>query len=299
MRKESISRKCFNVFNVLFMICLVIVMVFPYIHILAKSLNDGADTARGGIVLLPREFTLENFKAVILDKAFPRAVLVSVLRVVIGTVLAVVVQFLAAYVFTHKDLVGRKGLLVFFMIPMYFGGGLVPTYIMYSKLGLINNPLLYVVPGCFSLYNMVIIRTYMNSLPASLCEAAEIDGAGELTILAKIVAPLCKPIMMTIALFHKEKTVHAAVFACTGSEGNRKDTAHDRRSNAAWRYALKSSVYSDNRFCSMRSNHYHHNSDHTGVPVYSEIFHQWRNTGCSQRLNSSGPQNHMLITESV
>lgn len=201
MRKESISRKCFNVFNVLFMICLVIVMVFPYIHILAKSLNDGADTARGGIVLLPREFTLENFKAVILDKAFPRAFLVSVLRVVIGTVLAVVVQFLAAYVFTHKDLVGRKGLLVFFMIPMYFGGGLVPTYIMYSKLGLINNPLLYVVPGCFSLYNMVIIRTYMNSLPASLCEAAKIDGAGELTILAKIVAPLCKPIMMTIALW--------------------------------------------------------------------------------------------------
>ena len=163
MRRESTSRKIFNVFNVVFMLALVAVMVFPYINILAKALNDGADAAKGGIVLWPRVFTWENFKAVVTDSAFPRAAVVSVIRVVVGTLSALIIQFMAAYVFTHKDLVGRSGLLMFLMIPMYFGGGLIPCYILFSNLGLLNSWALYILPSSFSLYNMVIIRSYMNT----------------------------------------------------------------------------------------------------------------------------------------
>lgn len=201
MKRESLSRKVFNIFNIAFMIVVIVVMLFPYINILAKALNDGADTAMGGITVYPRVFTWENFKTVITDAAFPRATMVSLVRTIMGTALALIVQFMAAYVFTKKDLIGRSGLLIFLMIPMYFGGGLIPTYIFYSNAGLINNYLLYVLPGCFSLYNMIIIRSYMNTLPESLKEAAKLDGAKEITILWRIVVPLSKPIMATIALW--------------------------------------------------------------------------------------------------
>lgn len=201
VRKESLSRKAFNIFNIVFMILIIIITVFPYLNILAKALNEGTDTARGGILLLPRMFTLENFKSVIVDDAFPRAVLVSVLRVLVGTLTALVVQFMAAYVFTYKELIGRGPLLMFLMIPMYFSGGLIPKYIFYSNTGLLNNYMLYILPTCYSLYNMVIIRSYMNTLPDSLKEAAKLDGATELGILWRIVVPLSKPIMATIALW--------------------------------------------------------------------------------------------------
>ena len=200
-KKESISRKVFLLFNLIFMLMVIVVMTFPYINVAAKAFNDGADTAMGGITIFPRIFTWENFRTVVMDKAFPRAAIVSVARVIFGTLLALVVQLMAAYVFTNKELIGRGPLLMFFMIPMYFGGGLIPTYLLYSKLGLLNNFLLYIVPGCFSLYNMVIIRSFMNGLPDGLKEAARLDGANEVTILARIIVPISKPIIATIALW--------------------------------------------------------------------------------------------------
>ena len=200
-RKESFSRKAFLVFNTLFMIFIIAIMTLPYLNVIAKAFNEGSDTARGGIVIFPRAFTLENFAAVVENSAFPRAAMMSVARVIIGVILRLIVQFMAAYVFTHKDLVGRGPLLMFLMIPMYFGGGLIPTYIFYSNMKLLNNFLLYVVPGCFSLYNMIIIRSYLNGLPEGLKEAARIDGAKEMTILWKIIVPLSKPIMATITLW--------------------------------------------------------------------------------------------------
>lgn len=201
MRKESFSRKCFNVFNIAFMVALVIITVFPYLNVLAKALNDGADTARGGITIFPRVFTMENFETVVTDSAFPRAAIISVLRTVLGTLISVMVLFMAAYVFTKKDLIGRGPLLMFFMIPMYFGGGLIPTYIFYSKVDLLNSYWLYLLPSAFGIYNMTIIRSYLYSIPVSLSEAAKLDGASEMTILRKVIMPLSKPIMATIALW--------------------------------------------------------------------------------------------------
>ncbi len=201
MIKEPISRKIFNVLNILFMCCLVVVMVFPYLNILAKAFNNGEDTAMGGITIFPRVFTWENFDSVIRDSAFPRAAFVSVVRTVAGTLIALVVQFMVAYAFTHKDLYGKKGLMMFLMIPMYFGGGLIPCYIHFSNTGVLDSWALYLLPTAFNLYNMVIIRSYMKTLPTGLMEAACLDGANDFQVLAKVVTPLCKPILATVALW--------------------------------------------------------------------------------------------------
>ena len=201
VKRDSTSRKIFNFINVFFLVLLMASVLFPYLNVLAKSFNDGNDTMRGGITIYPREFSLQNYDAILGDDAFGRAFIVSVCSVVLGTLLSILVQFMAAYVFLHKDMFGSKLLYVFLIIPIYFGGGIVPTYILYSQIGLINNYMVYFLPGCFSFYNMIIIRSYMSSLPYSLHEAAKIDGANDLCVFFKIILPLAKPILATIALW--------------------------------------------------------------------------------------------------
>jgi len=201
VQDRSIGRKVFNFFNILFFLLVIAVVLFPYLNVLAKAFNDANDTALGGITIFPRKFTMENFKAVVLDAAFPKALLLTISVTVLGTLLGLLVQFMTAYVFLNKDLVGRNLLTYFFMIPMYFGGGLIPTYILYSKLGLLNNYLVYILPGCFSMYNMIIIRTYLSSISSSLIEAAKLDGANDFRIAFQIIMPLSKPVLATVALW--------------------------------------------------------------------------------------------------
>lgn len=200
-KHDSVSRRIFYVCNVIFFLLLIAVVLFPYLNILAKALNDGKDTAMGGITIFPRRPTFENFTTVLGDKSFGRAFLTSACIVVVGTLLNLLVQFMAAYVFMNKQFIGHKVLLYLFMVPMYFGGGLIPQYILYSKLGLLNNYLVYVLPGCFSVYNMIIIRSYLNSIPASLAESARVDGANDLRIAFRIILPLAKPVLATVALW--------------------------------------------------------------------------------------------------
>ena len=199
--KDSISRKIFNVCNISFFVCMMFVILFPYVNVLAKSLNEGKDTSRGGITFFPRVFTWENYEVVIMDEAFPRAVLLTVSVTVLATLLGLLVQFMTAYVFLNKQLMGRSWLLIFFMIPMYFGGGLIPSYILYSKLGLLNNYWIYIIPGGFNMYNMIIIRTYLSSISDSLREAAKLDGANDFGIAFRVVLPLAKPVLATVALW--------------------------------------------------------------------------------------------------
>lgn len=199
--KNSFSRKVFNVGNITFFVFMMITILFPYANVLAKALNDGNDTAMGGILIWPRKFTWENFEAVILDDAFGQALMLSVSLVIVCTILNLLVQFMAAYMFLNKDLVGRGFLMVFLLVPMYFGGGLIPQYILYSKIGLLNNYWVYVLPGLMSTYNMIIIRSYLESIPPSLRESARIDGANDIRIAFQIMLPLSKPVMATVALW--------------------------------------------------------------------------------------------------
>ena len=200
-RNDSISRKIFYVCNIIFLLFMCVTVLFPYLNLLAKSFNEGSDTIKGGIWLLPRKFTLENYRNVFSNKQFFPALGISVSRVLLSVVISVLVQFMTAYVFLNKHFYGHKAIMYYFLIPMYFSGGIICNYILYSQTGLLNNYMLYILPGAFGVYNMIIIRSYLETLPASIRESAKVDGANDLVIAFRIIFPLSKPVLATIALW--------------------------------------------------------------------------------------------------
>ena len=200
--KKSLGYRVFTVANIIFMIFIGVVMLFPYLNVVAKALNEGADTARGGITLYPRKFTTENLKLIVTEASFLNALIVSVSRVVIGVILGIVVQFSAAYALTKKRFPFKGFITLLFVIPGYISAGQIPHYVLLADLKLINNFWVYIIPSLFSFYNIIVFRTFIQStVPDSLPEAALIDGANELTIMWKIVLPLCKPVLATVALW--------------------------------------------------------------------------------------------------
>lgn len=201
MNRSGFGYRLFSVCNVAFIGLLSLAALYPYLNTLAVALNDGQDSMLGGITFFPREPTLGNFAALLGDDAIVRALFVSIAKVAGGTLLNLVVQFSAAYALTKKRMVGRSALLLYFIVPMFFNGGLIPIYLLYSKLGLLNNFFVYVLPGAFAFFNVIIIRTYLYTIPESLEESAKIDGAHELTVMWRIILPLSRPILATIALW--------------------------------------------------------------------------------------------------
>ncbi len=200
--KKSMGYRIFTVINVIIMIFIGIVMLFPYLNVIAKAFNEGADTARGGVTLFPRAFTMENIKTIVTEASFANALFVSVSRVVIGVILGIIVQFSAAYALAKRKFPFKSFITILFIIPGYISAGQIPSYVLMADLKLINNFWIYILPTLFSFYNIIVFRTFIQStVPDSLPEAALIDGANELTIMWKIVLPLCKPVLATVALW--------------------------------------------------------------------------------------------------
>jgi len=199
--RRSIGDKAFDIINYIIMIFLALITIYPFLYVLAVSLNDPFDTIKGGITILPRVFTLDNYKEVFSYPLIGQATLISVLRTVIGTILSVLSTAMVAYVLSRKDFIGRKGITTLFVITMYIGGGLVPDYLLIRSLGLMNNFLVYILPGLISPFNIILIRAYMENLPIELQESAMLDGANDFVIFFKVVFPLCLPVLATIALF--------------------------------------------------------------------------------------------------
>jgi len=195
------SERMFDIFNIVIMCLLCIVTLYPYLNQLAISLNQGADTAFGGITIFPRKFTMVNYSTVIANKSFISATVISVSKVLLGVFWALLVTTGAAYGVTRKNLPGRSFFSWFFAIPAYISAGVVPIYILFRYLHMINNFLVYILPAGFVFYNMVIIRSFLQELPASLEESAQIDGANEIQILFKVVIPLSMPVLATVALW--------------------------------------------------------------------------------------------------
>jgi len=199
--KRSLGEKTFNVFNIILMLFLSVIMLYPYLNQVAISFNEGMDTALGGITIIPRKFTFQNYAAVFSNKDLFGGAIISISRVLLEIVLSISVIFSAAYGLTRKKLPYRKGITLFLMIPAYISAGVIPIYIIYRYLGLINNYWVYIIPKMFVFYNMVIVRSFLQELPASIEESAKIDGAGDAYIMVKIAFPLCKPVIATIALW--------------------------------------------------------------------------------------------------
>lgn len=200
-KRDSLSRKIFYVCNVIFMILMCVAVLFPYLNILAKAFNDGNDTMRGGITIFPRVPTLENFATVMRDQSFWRAAWITISVVILGTALSLLLQFVTAYVLLHQNIWGYTFWVVLLMIPKYISGGLIANYIFFAEINLLNNYWLYIIPGCFNVYNMIIIRSYLSTIPKELSESAKIDGANEITIAFRILMPLAKPVLATVALW--------------------------------------------------------------------------------------------------
>lgn len=137
--KESIPSRLFDIFNVVLMVVLALIMIFPYLNVLAKSFNDAADSARGGITFFPRVFTVENFKTIFADSTTISALFVSVARVLIAVVLSLLVQFSAAYALSKQNFPGKKFFVTLYMIPMFIAAGQVPLYVIITRLNLLNT----------------------------------------------------------------------------------------------------------------------------------------------------------------
>ena len=200
-KKTSLSDRIFVICNVIFMIAFVIITLYPVLNTLAISFNDGTDALRGGIYLIPRKFTLKNYITVLQKDNLIIGAIVTVARTVIGTLLALVSNAILAFIVSRKRFLFSKQLSLFWVITMYVNGGMIPIFLLYKSLGLTNSFWVYVIPGMVSAFNMLVIRTYMNGIPDSLEESAQLDGAGYTTIFVKIISPLCKPVYATVALF--------------------------------------------------------------------------------------------------
>jgi putative aldouronate transport system permease protein len=199
--KDSIGGRIFDFLNVIFMVILMFVMIYPFWYEFIVSINEGVDTARGGLYFLPRKLTLQNYQYMFTESNLGRGTAISVLRVVVGTVTCLFCSGILAYITTIRWFSGRKFLRLLFIITMYFGGGLIPFYLLISKIGLMDTFTVYWLPSLFSAYYMLLISSYIFNLPESLAESARIDGCNELIIYIKIIAPICKPVFAALAVF--------------------------------------------------------------------------------------------------
>ncbi|WP_145026362.1 MULTISPECIES: carbohydrate ABC transporter permease [unclassified Paenibacillus] len=201
MRSSKVEPVLFNTFNAIFMIFLVVVTLYPFLNTIAVSLNAGNDTIRGGIYLWPRQWTLQNYKAVFASGTIYDAFWISVARTVLSTVLNIFLTTMLSYTLSRKEYVFRKPITVIFVLTMYFSAGLIPGYFLIKDLHLLNSFWVYIFPSMISAFNMIVIRTYIGTIPDSLVESAKIDGAGDFKIFLRIIFPLCTPVLATIALF--------------------------------------------------------------------------------------------------
>ncbi len=189
---------------VLVAICLIVILIvaYPLYYVLIASFSDPYDVYAGKTFLLPSGFTLDGYKSVFADPNIVTGFINSIKYTVIGTIFSVVILYVAAYPLSVKDLPGRKFFSIFFIITMYFGGGLVPTYLIVKQTGLINNMWALFLPGGVAVGNMIIVRNFFeNSIPKEMIEAAKIDGASQWRIFGRIVVPLSRSIMAVMVVF--------------------------------------------------------------------------------------------------
>lgn len=199
--KLSVGGVLFDVIKWIILVLFVIVTLYPVLNTLAVSFNDGLDTIKGGIYLLPRKFSWQNYQTVFRKDSLKIATVVTVARTVIGTVTSLFVTAMLAYIVSRKEFMFKKFLTVIYVVTMYVNAGLIPGYLLFKDLGLLNSFWVYIIPGMVSAFNMIVIRTFMSGIPDSLAESAEVDGAGHMRIFIQIIMPLCKPVLATVALF--------------------------------------------------------------------------------------------------
>lgn len=199
--KRSKGTLIFDTINYTFMIIFCFLCLYPIWYVVVNSFNDAQDAMLGGIYWWPRVFSLENYKTVFKDSRVLQAFNVTIAKTILGTVVNVLFTAMVAYPMSKSYLVGRKLYMTLGTITMFFSGGLIPTFLLFKNLHLLNNFLVYIIPAAFNFFNLIIFTNFFREIPAGLEESAKIDGANDWKIFFRIVIPLSKPVLATIALF--------------------------------------------------------------------------------------------------
>ena len=183
-------------------IIFVALVLYPLYYVVIASVSNPYDVYAGKTFLLPSGFTLEGYARVFREKAIASGYRNSVLYTALGTVVSTALVIMTAYPLSKKELPGRKGIMIFYLITMYFTGGLITTYLVVAKMGMLNSIWALILPGGVSVFNVIVARTYFeSSIPNELYEAAKIDGCGNLRTFLKIAVPLSKPIISVMVIF--------------------------------------------------------------------------------------------------
>jgi putative aldouronate transport system permease protein len=201
IRNSSLGDKIFDVCNYIFMTILVIVTLYPFLNMFALSFNDANDSIRGSIYIWPREWTLRNFEYVFNESNVFYATFISAARTIIGTIVSVFCTAMLAYTISRPEYALKKIVSIIFIFTMYFSGGLIPSYLLTKELGLLNSFWVYIIPGIIGVFNMIVIRSFIEGLPEGIMESAKIDGAGDFDTFIRIVLPLTVPALATVSLF--------------------------------------------------------------------------------------------------
>jgi len=183
-------------------IFLIIITLYPFLNVLAISFNDPIDTMRNINFVIPRQFTLSNYVYIFEENDLISPLMLSIVKTVVGAATGVICTAMLAYVLSRKDFYFNKLFTLLFVVTMYVSGGLIPEYLLLMRtLNLGNNFLVYILPGLIWVYNVILVRSFIEGLPIALQEAARVDGANDFIIWARIILPLCKPVLATVALF--------------------------------------------------------------------------------------------------
>lgn len=199
--KRSKSQKVFSVFNYTFFVVLCIIMLYPFWHVIMVSLSSVEETAKGGIFLWPKGLNLDTYKQVFRDSSVWTGYATTVMVTILGTFFGTLFTATTAYPLSKKRLPLGSALLFLVLFTMLFNGGMIPNYLLMKNLKLIDNRWSLILPGLISAYNVIIMKNFFQSIPESLEESARIDGANEVTVFMKIILPLSKATVATIALF--------------------------------------------------------------------------------------------------
>lgn len=186
----------------LLILLFLIIVLYPLYYIAVASVSNPYDVYAGKTFLFPSGFTLEGYMRVFKEKAIATGYLNSIVYTVLGTIISTALVVMTAYPLSRRELPGRKTIMIFFIITMYFSGGLIPTYLVVAKTGLLNTVWALILPGGVSVFNVIVARTYFeSSIPQEMYEAADIDGCGNLKTFLKIILPLSKPIIAVMVIF--------------------------------------------------------------------------------------------------
>ncbi|QUH29565.1 carbohydrate ABC transporter permease [Vallitalea guaymasensis] len=205
MRKMKISKDdiIFDTINYILLSCILIIVLYPLYFIVIASISDPTAVSNGQLKFLPIDITFEGYKRIFQDRLILSGYKNTIKYTVIGTTINIFLTMMTAYPLSRKDFSGRKALMIFLMITMYFNGGLIPTYLIVKHLGLINNWLIMVLKGAVSVYNIIIARSFLqSSIPEELYEAAVIDGCSHIKFFTRVVLPLSKAIIAVLVLFY-------------------------------------------------------------------------------------------------